>query len=111
MLRTLKEWDPSFELTQETLPLVYEYTRDYLELGYEAMAAGADRRALETLRHYRDRYPAGSFRPEASALEIEALMKLGRADEARALAERFVAQHRGSLLARRVADVAGLQQR
>ena len=42
MLRTLKEWDPSFELTAETLPLVYEYTRDYLELGYEAICAGAE---------------------------------------------------------------------
>jgi hypothetical protein len=39
---------------------------------------------------------------------VEALVKLGRAAEARALAERFVAEHRGTLLARRVADVAGL---
>jgi pimeloyl-ACP methyl ester carboxylesterase len=42
MVRTLKEWDPSFELTQETLPLVYEYVRDYLELGYDAIVAGAE---------------------------------------------------------------------
>ena len=42
VVRTLKEWDPSFELTQETLPLVYEYVRDYLELGYEAIVAGAE---------------------------------------------------------------------
>jgi pimeloyl-ACP methyl ester carboxylesterase len=41
-VRTLKDWDPSFELTQETLPLVYEYLRDYLELGYDAIAAGAE---------------------------------------------------------------------
>ena len=41
-VRMLKEWDPSFELTQETLPLVYEYMRDYLELGYEAIVAGAE---------------------------------------------------------------------
>ena len=72
------------------------------------MSTGGSRRALETLRRYLDRYPAGSFRPEAIALEVEALMKLGREAEARALAERFVAEHRGSLLARRVADVAGL---
>lgn len=52
MLRTLKEWDPSFELTQETLPLVYEYTRDYLELGYEAMAAGAEADAKGTKPAY-----------------------------------------------------------
>src|SRR4029078_4556547 len=42
MLRTLKEWDPGFELTPETLPLVLEYTRDYLELGLDAIAADAD---------------------------------------------------------------------
>ena len=38
-VRMLKDWDPGFELTQETLPLVYEFMRDYLELGYEAIVA------------------------------------------------------------------------
>ncbi len=42
VVRTLKEWDPAFEVTQETLPLVYEFARDYLELGYEAIAASAE---------------------------------------------------------------------
>jgi pimeloyl-ACP methyl ester carboxylesterase len=36
-LRVLKEWDPSFELTAETLPTVYEFMSDYLETGYEAI--------------------------------------------------------------------------
>ena len=75
-----------------------------------AVSDGAGARALEILRRYQERYPAGSFRPEAAAIKIEALMKLGRESEARALAERFVAEHRGSLLARRVAEVAGLAQ-
>jgi pimeloyl-ACP methyl ester carboxylesterase len=52
MLRTLKEWDPAFELTQETLPLVLEYTRDYLELGYDAIAAGAEADARGTRPAY-----------------------------------------------------------
>jgi hypothetical protein len=43
-----------------------------------AMLAGASRRALEILRRYEDKYPTGSFRPEASAIKVEALMKLGR---------------------------------
>jgi pimeloyl-ACP methyl ester carboxylesterase len=38
-VRSLKDWDPSFELTQESLPLVYEYMRDLLDLGYDAIAA------------------------------------------------------------------------
>jgi pimeloyl-ACP methyl ester carboxylesterase len=42
IVRTLKEWDPAFEVTQENLPLIYEYVRDYLELGYEAVVAGAE---------------------------------------------------------------------
>ena len=41
-VRMLKDWDPSFQLTQDTLPVVYEYMRDYLELGYEAIAAGVE---------------------------------------------------------------------
>ena len=43
-------------------------------------------------------------------IKVEALMKLGREAEARALAERFVAEHRGTLLARRVAEIAGSPQ-
>jgi hypothetical protein len=73
-----------------------------------AVAAGADRRALEVLGRYADKYPLGNFRPEASALEIEVLFKLGRESEARPLAQRFVIEHRGSLLAVRVATIAGL---
>jgi hypothetical protein len=80
----------------------------FIDSARTAMSTGGSRRALEILRRYLDRYQTGSFRPEAIALEVEALMKLGREAEARALAARFVAEHRGSLLARRVADVAGL---
>jgi pimeloyl-ACP methyl ester carboxylesterase len=41
-VRMLKDWDPGFELTQETLPVVYDFMRDYLELGYDTIAAGAE---------------------------------------------------------------------
>jgi hypothetical protein len=77
----------------------------------DAVTGDAARRALEILRRYQDKYPNGAFRPESGAIKIEALMKLGREAEARALAERFVAEHRGSLLAHRVADIAGLTER
>lgn len=82
----------------------------FIDNARSELASGADRRALETLRRYQDRYPTGSFRPEATALRVEALVKLGRQDEARVLAERFVAEHRGSLLAKRVAELAGLER-
>jgi outer membrane protein assembly factor BamD (BamD/ComL family) len=73
-----------------------------------AMGAGAGGRALDILGQYQSKYPAGSFRPEAAALKIEALVKLGRTAEARTLAERFVAEHGGTPLAERVARLAGL---
>jgi pimeloyl-ACP methyl ester carboxylesterase len=41
-VRMLKDWDPGFELTQETLPVVYDFMRDYLEIGYDAIVAGAE---------------------------------------------------------------------
>jgi hypothetical protein len=73
-----------------------------------AVTAGAGDRALALLRQYREKYPTGSFRPEASVLQIEALAKVGRSMEARALAERFIAEHRSSPLAGRAARAAGL---
>jgi outer membrane protein assembly factor BamD (BamD/ComL family) len=73
-----------------------------------ALSTGAANRALEVLGQYQARYPAGSFRPEATALRIEALAKLGRNAEARALGERFIAEHHGSPLADRVAREIGV---
>jgi hypothetical protein len=73
-----------------------------------ALSAGDASRALEVLRRYEARYASGSFRPEATAIRIEALVKLGRQSEARTLAARFVAEQRGTLLAKRVAELVGL---
>jgi hypothetical protein len=82
----------------------------FIDAARAAVAERADRRALETLRRYQEKYPAGLFRPEAAALKVEALMHLGRDGEARVLAARFVAEHRGTLLAARVAEIAGLSK-
>jgi len=76
-----------------------------------AVAQNAGSRALEVLGRYQARYPRGSFVPEATAVKVEALMQLGRTQEARALAARFVAAHPGTLLADRVAAVAGVPPR
>ena len=51
-------------------------------------------------------YPAGTFRPEATVLRIEALAATGRRDEARALARDFVARHPASPLSERMARLA-----
>jgi outer membrane protein assembly factor BamD (BamD/ComL family) len=76
----------------------------------DAIAANAGQRALKILRRYQDKYPAGSFRPEVAALKIEALVKLGRSAEARALAERFISEYGEGPLADRVARIAGITQ-
>jgi hypothetical protein len=80
----------------------------FIDTARAAVAERSDGRALEILRRYQEKYPAGLFRPEATALKVEALVHLGRDDEARALAQRFVAEHRGTLLGARVAEIAGL---
>lgn len=72
-----------------------------------ALAVGASSRALELLQQYRSKYPTGSFQPEAAALKIEALTKLGRMAEARALSRRFIEEHRGSPLSDRVSHIVG----
>jgi len=81
-----------------------------IDLARSAVTARDGRRALETLRRYQDKYPLGHFRPEVAALKIEALVGLGRDAEARVLAERFIAEHNGSMLADRVAEIAGISR-
>lgn len=76
-----------------------------------ALNADAAERALQIIRRYQDRFASGAFRPEAAALRIEALVALGRRAEARPLAKKFVAEHRGTALADRVASVAGVDMR
>ena len=76
-----------------------------------AVSAGADDRALALLHRYDTSYRAGTFRPEAAALRIEALDHLGRTAQARTLAQRFIAAHPDSPLADRVARVTGVATR
>lgn len=80
----------------------------FLDGARAALSAGDGRRALELVRRYQEKYPSASFRPEATAIRIEALLKLDRQAEVRALAARFVTENRGSLLAKRVAALVGL---
>lgn len=76
-----------------------------LDAARAQMHAARYERALDTLRRYLSKYPTGSFRPEATALEIESLAKLGRGAESRTLADRFVAEHQGTPLAKRVKEL------
>lgn len=75
-----------------------------------ALAGGNAGEALALVRKYQSQYPSGAFRPEAAAIKIESLVKLGRTGEARGLAERFASTYGSGPLAERVAHVAGLTE-
>lgn len=75
-----------------------------------ALASGSPQRALSIAREYQAQYPRGTFRPEVAAVKIEALMKLGRTSEARALAERFVVSYGAGPLATRVARLVQIAE-
>ncbi|HKO52284.1 MAG TPA: hypothetical protein VJV79_31465 [Polyangiaceae bacterium] len=75
-----------------------------------ALASGSAQHALSIVRDYQSRYPSGTFRPEVSAVKIEALVKMGRATEARTLAERFVVAYGPGPLADRVARLAHIAE-
>jgi hypothetical protein len=75
-----------------------------------ALAGGDSAGALASVRDYQGGYPNGSFKPEVAAIKIEALLKLGRKTEARALAERFSASYGPGPLADRVTRLLGAGQ-
>ncbi len=75
-----------------------------------AHAAGKTERSLSAVREYQSQYPSGTFRPEVAAVKIEALLKVGRTSEARALAERFVVAYGPGPLAERVARLAQIAE-
>lgn len=79
-----------------------------LDAARGAIGRGQAERALGVVRKYQAQYPSGAFRPEAAAIRIDALMKLGRTAEARTLAERFSSTYGPGPLADRVARSAGL---
>src|SRR5690606_38326591 len=56
-----------------------------IDAARSAVRAGQGHRALDLVSQYVKRHPRGTFRPEAQALKIEALVQVGRTSEARAL--------------------------
>ena len=71
----------------------------------EAAHAAADPAAsLIELERHLARFPRGELADERELLRIEALCRLDRLADARALAERFVAEHPNSALRRRISS-------
>lgn len=67
-----------------------------------ALAAQRPAQALAYVQRYRIAFRDPHFVAEADALEVQALVALGRTDEARAKAERFFQTHPGSPYTQRV---------
>jgi TolA-binding protein len=72
---------------------------------------GAALTALDMLERYRSEFPRGELAPEASLLELSALLRAGRREQARTLGERLVAAEPTSQRAEAVrALLAGAQK-
>ncbi len=67
--------------------------------------------ALRGADAYERDYPNGSFLPEAEAMSIEALHDLGRADEAKSRAARFLTRYGNSPQATRIRALEGQMQK
>lgn len=67
-----------------------------------AALAGAPAQALSLTDEHARRFPGGALGQESEVVAIQALSRLGRADEARARAQRFLAAFPGSVHRRRL---------
>jgi len=70
------------------------------------LTAGNPARALSALRRHARTYADGALQQESTVLQIEALIGTGNSQKARALAARFLADHRDSPHAQRVQALA-----
>ena len=76
-----------------------------LQEAHAALRANEGARALRLLQEHSRRFPNGELAEESEAARVFALCQLGRADEARDLAGRFLREHPRSLMAPRVTRV------
>lgn len=72
------------------------------------LSSGQPSDALAEVEAYRREYAIQSFADEADSVEIRALAALGRTNEARALAERFLSKRPGSPYAEPVRAAVGM---
>ncbi|HYO93552.1 MAG TPA: hypothetical protein VER33_03525 [Polyangiaceae bacterium] len=79
-----------------------------IDAARRSLASGDPSRALGNVARYARAFPAGQFRSEALALEIEARALGGDVLRARGLAQRFLQHYPGHPLAPRVRAVTGI---
>lgn len=74
-----------------------------VDKSYRALTTGDEASALALAQRYQKEFPIGTLRPEAAAIQIEALAMLGHQAEARDLAREFAATYGEGLLTDRIA--------
>jgi outer membrane protein assembly factor BamD (BamD/ComL family) len=67
-----------------------------VERAERALASGDAPEALRLVDEYDTKFPGGALLHEAAMVRIDALLKLGRPDEAATTADRFLAVHPAS---------------
>ncbi len=82
-------------------------SRDLLDEAAAKLEAGDPEGALAALDDHARKFPKGPLTELREALSIEALVRAGRADEARERGERFLEEHPQSLLRPAVRDALG----
>jgi hypothetical protein len=75
-----------------------------VEAARTSLSAGNAGPSLSILDEYNREFPKGAFSVEVSVLRVEALARVGRTSEAKALGKRFLESHREGAFARRVAS-------
>ena len=90
-----RELGPSRDLREEI---------SLLDRARAALERNDPQRASTLLDQHGRRFPTGTLRPEAEALRIETLVRLGDTARAQRLAQRFIAAHPAHPLSERVAS-------
>ena len=71
----------------------------------EALVQNKANQALGKVAAYRQRFPKGVFRSEVTVAKAQALCKVGRPDQARAVADGFIKRHPKSHLVKRAKTI------
>jgi len=101
--RARKRPEPEVEPEPEVTPAsALAAESDLLGKAKVAASSGRNQDALRAIRQHAQKYPDGELAEVRRALEVKVLCTLGRTDEARVAADRFLKRHGASALAGQV---------
>jgi hypothetical protein len=98
---------PSHAPSSASPPATLADEQSVLDVARAALGRGDGASALSASNAHARRFPNGQLAPEREAIAIQALMLLGRSDDARARANRFRTAHPGSALLPAIDEAIG----